>query len=370
MSPPTLLLVHLSTHPPTRPPTLSLIHQQLTLQELQGATSPSFVADNWDDASITMLLKSSTAASSPGLRLPLVKGSPYITAEVPAAAKPILRAPGNGGGTLTSISQPAANKLRIVVGSVPADGTHTWLLWASKPITYSQSGGSISIAGTDSGGIGTFTGVLRMAWVPNAGTANAAAMESMLDQYVGTYPIGGSVNAWSYLAAATASYSLSWATKSMSGAGSAAASSPLLMLALPHHIDTLVSPTARVAAAPTSFPLGVSAAGAGSSGLVYTSQPAAASGRTSLDFGAYVMTVRGPQVPVVGSCWLLQEQVLPVGLGSETQAAANLKNTAWRADIEQTLLVSLAWGCICWACFFCCLGVFSVFQKVAVAAAA
>jgi hypothetical protein len=55
-------------------------------------------------------------------------------------------------------------------------------------------------------------------------------------------------------------------------------------------------------------------------------------------FGAYLMSVRGPMVPVVGSCWVLQEQLAP--LTTDVQAAANLKNSSMRANIEQTLLVS------------------------------
>lgn len=273
------------------------------------------------------------------MRLPIAQGSPYITAEVPMPARPVLRAPGGTGATLLSVTQPASNKLKLVVGNVPTDGTHTWLLWASKPISFAQASGSISITGADAAAAGTFTGVLRLAWVPNAGAGNAAAIESMLDRYVDAYPTGGTVNAWSNPAGGTTSYSLSWSTRSMSGSGNSSSSNVLLMLALPHHIDTLAIPSGTAA-----FPLGVVAAGAatGAGSIVYTSSPSAATGRSSQDFGALVMTVRGPQVPVVGSCWLLQEQMVSAGLGSETEAAAKMKNSAWRSNIEQTLLVSVA----------------------------
>jgi hypothetical protein len=296
-------------------------------------------AYDWDDLSLTMHYNASASAAAPGpsLRLPIVKGSPFITAEVPAPARPVVRAPGGGGATLLSMTQPAANKLRLVVGNVPADGTHTWLLWASKPIAYTLASGSITIAGVDSGAAGTFTGVLRLAWVPNAGAAGAATSEAMLDQYSDAYPVGGAVNAWSNPAAGTASYSLSWATRSMSGNAS---SDALLILALPHHVDTLTAPSSTAAG---RFPLGVVAPGAGTATggatAYYTSSPAASSGRTAQDYGAYVMGVRGPQVPVVGSCWLLQH-ALPSSLGDEAAAAANLRDPAWRADIEKTLLVS------------------------------
>jgi hypothetical protein len=143
------------------------------------------------------------------------------------------------------------------------------------------------------------------------------------------------------------------------------------MLALPHHIDTMLSPAAgpeepgshpaactdfkatsaaaAVAgqvppASAAAFPLGVAPAGpesaAGfSSDRVVTSQLPQGSGRTALDYGVYAMTVRGPQVPVVGSSWVLQEQA--VQLTNETEAAKNVKDPAWRTDIERSLVVRL-----------------------------
>lgn len=331
---------------------------QLTLQELQAAAAPSVTAINWDDLSLTMEYNSGSIYSkNPSLRMPLVKGSPYISAEVPLPAVPIIRGPGNGGGVLTSVTQVTPTKLKVLVGGVPGgEGSHTFLVWGSKPFSYTLSGGSIRIQETAAAAAGKFSGRIRLAWAPHAGQPGAAAIEAMLDQYVDAIPTGGSVKAWSNLAAGTTSYSLSWSTQSLSGAAS-----PLtkpLMLALPHHIDTLAAPASAAAAlegaavAPdqaaavgaVSFPLGVATAGFGSSaGLgsigVYTSQPPQGSGRNPLDYGAYIMTVRGPQVPVVGSCWVLQEQVVP--LLTETQAAANLRNTAWRSEIEQTLLADV-----------------------------
>jgi hypothetical protein len=248
---------------------------------------------------------------------------------------------------INSVTQTAPNKLKVVVGGVPGgEGTHTFLLWGSSPISYTLSAGSIQISATDPSFGGKFSGVLRTAWVPNAGAAGAAKIEAMLDAYVDAVPVGGSVKAWSNTASGTASYSLFWSTQSMTAA--AAPLSQLLMLALPHHIDTMsaASVTNTVTNTPAdlsaNFPLGTAPAGSGSAaGLssngVYTSTPAQDLARPAADYGAYIMTVRGPQVPVVGSCWLLQEGA--VQLQSETQAAANLRNPAWRTEIEQSLLV-------------------------------
>lgn len=334
---------------------------QLTLQEIQTAAAPSVTAVDWDDLSLTLEYNSGSSYSqNPSLRMPLVKGSPYISAEVPLPAQPLIRGPGNGGGFVSSVTQVTPNKLKVLVGGVPGgEGSHTFLVWASKPISYTLSAGSIRIQEAAAAAGGKFSGKIRLAWVPNSGQPGAAAIEAMLDQHVDAVPVGGSVKAWSNLEAGTTSYSLSWLTQSLSGA--AAPLTNPLMLALPHHIDTLVAPgstsaaasegagvaadqTAAAAAGAVSFPLGVAAAGSSSSAGfgsngVYTSQPPQGSGRSPLDYGAYIMTVRGPQVPVVGSCWVLQEQVVP--LTTETQAAANLRDPAWRSEIEQTLLVSV-----------------------------
>lgn len=281
-------------------------------------------------------MKFTAGAAGPSMNFPLVKGSPYLTAQIPSPAKPVLK-----GGTITNVARVGPSKLKILVGSVPYDGQHTWLVWASQPVNYAVNGAEVSIsaqAATD----GTFAGVLRVAWVPNAGTAGAAAVEAMLDAHVDAVPVGGSVKVWTN-GQNTGSYTLAWSVKSMSGA--AAPTQELLTLALPHHIDTLAAPAAAIAtASPVGvFPLGVAAAGSGvaatGGSAVYTSNPQSGSS-SSYSYGGYLMSVRGPMVPVVGSCWQLQESLL--AFTTEVQAAANLKSAAWRANIEQTLLVSVS----------------------------
>eukprot|EP00775_Hariotina_reticulata_P009166 gene9166-9333_t len=319
---------------------------QLTFKELQDAGSPAISALDWDDMGLTMTFAAGPAGTTgPSMITSMVKGSPYLTAQIPSPVKPMIRAPraGNGGAMITSVSQVGPNKLKIVVRSVPVDGKNTWLLWASKPINFTASGSS-SIAIWDPSTSsnepqGSFAGTIRMAWVPNDGAPGAGATEAMLDSYVNVVTLGGSVKAWSNAAAQTASYAISWSTQVTSGLSPGSANQPL-MLALPHHIDTMAQPAT---ASSSAFPLGLAAPGSGAtvtgSRLAYTSQPASNSGRQRSDYGGYIMSVRGPLVPVVGSCWVLQEQLVP--LASEVDAAANLKDPAWRANIEQTLLADL-----------------------------
>jgi endoglucanase Acf2 len=323
----------------------AFLRLQLTFKELQESSNPVIQALDWDDMGLTMSFAAGPAASTgPRMSSPLVKGSPFLTAQYPLSVKPILRAPragAGGGGTITSVTQAGPNKLKIVVSSVPVDGTNTWLLWASKPISFTASGSSTVAIWDPSTGSnevqGSFAGTIRMAWVPNDGAPGAAATTAMLDAYVNVVTVGGSVKAWSNSTAQIGSYAISWSTQLTPGLTPGLANQPL-MLALPHLIDTLALPTSTSSSA---FPLGTAAPGSGAtvtgSRLAYTSQPPASSGRPRADYGGYVMSVRGPLVPVAGSCWVLQEQLVP--LESEMTAAANLKNSAWRANIEQTLLV-------------------------------
>lgn len=277
--------------------------------------------------------------------VPLVKGSPYISAQFLSPARPLLRAPraGSGGANIASVVQAAPGKLHITVGQVPRTGSNTWLLWASGPIAFTFAGGSVAIRDAGAPADGTFTGTLRMAWLPSG--ASAAAVEAMLDAHVNVVPLGGDVTAWANAAAGVGSYRLSYTTTLMSPGSSGGA--PLL-LALPHHIDTLAQP-----ATGASFPLGVAPAGSPVSAVngstAYTSRLPAGSSRASALYGAYAQSVRGPLVPVAAPCWLLQEQLMP--LTSETQAAANLRSPTMRANIEQTLLVRCwAWAAQHWHC--------------------
>ena len=56
---------------------------QLTLQELQSAAAPAVTATTWDELSLSLDYSADGSnPQSPTLRLPLVKGSPYISAQV------------------------------------------------------------------------------------------------------------------------------------------------------------------------------------------------------------------------------------------------------------------------------------------------
>ena len=109
---------------------------------------------------------------------------------------------------------PASQAVTDSRFEVQLNNGQTWVLYASSPITLSLSGGALQASGT-------FTGSLRAALLDVAG-------ESTLDAHAGRIPTGGTVGATAQSDVGTITFD--WET---TGAG------PLLMMALPHHLDVL-----------------------------------------------------------------------------------------------------------------------------------
>ena len=153
-------------------------------------------------------------SGSGSMRTDLVRGQAYMTAHYNGLTPRV--------GTVHAI-------ISVNGGSPGASSTgtkfvlqlnngQTWVVYASSPITMSASGGALVASGT-------FTGSLRAA-------ISDGNDEAVLDAHAGRIPVGGTVSA-------TATGDLGelvfdWETE---GTG------PLLMLALPHHMDVLVSPS-------------------------------------------------------------------------------------------------------------------------------
>ena len=96
----------------------------------------------------------------------------------------------------------------------------TWILYASTSITLTLATANTLTAGA------AFSGTLRMALLPSSGD------ETALDSGAGIIPTGGAVDYT--VGTSTATETFTWST---TGTGT------LLMYALPHHQDQLVSPT-------------------------------------------------------------------------------------------------------------------------------
>lgn len=145
----------------------------------------------------------------------IAKGSPYVTVKYAGLTPQIntQHAITNVNGTTSFPANITGTKFKIVLNN-----GQTWILYFGSSVTLNvqNSGGWRMLAST------TYSDTVRAALLANA------ADETMLDTYKTCYPISGVVGA---LVSEDISYtSFNWAT---AGTGS------LLMLALPHHQDTI-----------------------------------------------------------------------------------------------------------------------------------
>ena len=145
----------------------------------------------------------------------LVRGMAYVTAHYNSLTPRI--------GTVHAITSlnggSASSAVTDTRFEVSMNNGQTWILYASSAITLSASGGALVASGP-------FTGTLR------AAVRESGSEATILDAHSGRIPVGGDV-------AATATgdmgeLSFNWETQ---GSG------PLLMMALPHHMDVLSSPS-------------------------------------------------------------------------------------------------------------------------------
>jgi len=144
----------------------------------------------------------------------LVRGQPYMTAHYNGLTPRV-------GTVHAIIGLNGGSASGSVTGTkfvMQLNNGQTWIVYASSTVTMSVSGGALVASGS-------FTGTLRAA-------LSQGGDEAVLDAHAGRIPVGGEVSA-----TATGDMGelvFDWETE---GSG------PLLMLALPHHMDVLSSPT-------------------------------------------------------------------------------------------------------------------------------
>ena len=132
----------------------------------------------------------------------------HLTPKIAFTASPIVKLGGSSlSGTRTSV---AASRLQLEL----ANGD-TWLLYASADATADVSASSVTFTSK-------YDGVVRLALSPSADAS------SVLDEHAGRVPTGGSVQA--VVNGDVATLSFNWRSE---GDG------PLLLMALPHHLDVL-----------------------------------------------------------------------------------------------------------------------------------
>lgn len=152
----------------------------------------------------------------------IVKGCPYITMKYTALTPKIVTA-----STISSVNGSATTPVTDTKFKIVLANGQTWLLYASSSITLAWASGTMTASGT-------FTGSLRLANMQDAGD------ETILDTYKTRIPSAGTVGM--SVTGDTGTYTYDFVA---SGSGS------LLMVALPHHVDILVSPSTEALNYPT-----------------------------------------------------------------------------------------------------------------------
>ncbi|KAF7811228.1 putative endo-1,3(4)-beta-glucanase [Senna tora] len=154
----------------------ALIYQlflpDLTISSKTTPSSSPHVVTSFSDLGVTLDIPSSN------LRFFLVKGSPFVTASV---LKP------------TSISISTVHSIlafssgdSLTKHTLRLDNNQTWILYTSSPVKF-RRGGAQSEIRSDSG----FSGVVRIAALPDSSSGNPMYEEEMLDRYRNCYPVSG-----------------------------------------------------------------------------------------------------------------------------------------------------------------------------------
>lgn len=256
----------------------------------------------------------------------LVRGSPYLTMEF-AGARPVLES--SDGLSLVRLKKLDAlvfmdgSDVEFAVFSVQVSNGQAWYAFASDPeLELELVDGRVQATRA-------FTGALRVAL-----SLEATTMPYLLES-ASVYPTGALVN-YSVAANDEASLDFRWKTKTFAAYSPDTDSSKrrnaqLLMLALPHHIDTMEIQT--------------------------PSQDKKLANKVVNTFR--YSSIRGLMKGVLGSVWYMREQLLPVewhfkdqGLfsdeysvkeigASSTVDAERRKRLAMRAEAEKKIIASL-----------------------------
>ena len=191
--------------------------KQIMLGALQFDGSTQRAVVSHDLLSVTLRYSKAGAGT---MTAPLVYGMPYVTVEYAGSLRPMLLP-----GTYTLVSVNGATTSGAVTGTrfqlVLGDGS-TWLLYSSSSITFNWVAG----VGGNMVAAANFTGTLRVARQPTAGAA------AVLDAHAAAIPRGGNVTATVGCDVATLRFAYT-----TTGTG------PLLLAAMPHHLDRLASPS-------------------------------------------------------------------------------------------------------------------------------
>jgi endo-1,3(4)-beta-glucanase len=186
---------------------------KLTSAEALG----SYYLNHFDSMSVTIEWKEATGTGV--VSSPIAKGSPYMTMKyqdlTPLISTIHAIISVNGDGAPRSVT---ATKF-----SLQFNNGQNWIIYSSSETTLNFGDGKLQ-------GTGRFSGVLR------ATVALDPADEPILDAHAAAYPISSEVS-YTFCGEEKANVKFHWNTEG-------GVPADLLMLALPHHMDSLVQPNA------------------------------------------------------------------------------------------------------------------------------
>ena len=186
--------------------------------DLQISATQSYLGrgvDSYDNISVTMSFRTS---GNGRYRTHLVKGSPFVTI-VYEGATPVIS---------SNLMQILNVEAKVVKGSVGIQYILTlgnfqkWLVYCSEPVAFTWKDNTLTAPSA-------IRGTVRVAILP---LQNVDASFNLLLQYIQRYPTGAVVTI-NYPTATTMTLNYQYLT---------AGTGPLLMLALPHHMQSMVSP--------------------------------------------------------------------------------------------------------------------------------
>ncbi|KAL8695266.1 MAG: hypothetical protein Q9218_000164 [Villophora microphyllina] len=223
-------------------------------------------------------------ASTPAITLPLVQGIGFITA-IYHSVTPFIDS-SIFFRTITPLSSPKKGVIKYKI--LLEDGT-TWLLYA----TASNSDG-LALTTTSSTRLqaaGPFKGTIQIAENPG----DVTSQERLYDTSSGAYATSASLS--SSIDGSSGSYTLSWAK---GGNGS-----PLVMFALPHHVQSMAASTTA--------------------------------GKTAIQLQT---AVKGLATAVIGDTWTMVEPGLPTSIGFAPWDPSSTSKQAIAAAAQQKIVTA------------------------------
>ncbi|KUI55643.1 Putative endo-1,3(4)-beta-glucanase 2 [Cytospora mali] len=254
--------------------------QSLILSAAELDSNTNLTTTQITDMSAVVQLRP-TASSAPVIQFPLVQGSGFITAEYNGST-PVIQTSVYFLNVTKLDTQPRPGVTKYRIGL--EDGK-TWLLYA-----YSTSGSSLDLQVVNSGLMqsnSTFTGTIQVAKDPGNN-------EALYDAACGQYATGVSLSGTAQ--GLNGTYTFSFQKAGLTGA-------PLLMFALPHHVQSFDNTTAAAV----------------NSGLQLQT------------------TTKGIATAVVADTWTMVEPKLPVSMSfvpwTSTQGNTSLLSDSTKARI-------------------------------------